>query len=171
VGRADLVTASALLDLVSGPWLSALADACADAACGALFALSYDGTVEWSADDDPYDALVRDAVNRHQSRDKGLGPALGPAAGRTAEELFRRRGYRTRLAPSPWTLGPGDAALGEKLVAGWAAAAAEERPAETEGIRSWAERRRRAVTGGYCGLRVGHLDLLALPGDEEPEPS
>jgi trans-aconitate methyltransferase len=62
VGGAHLVTAAALLDLVSRPWLGALVDACADTGRGALFALTYDGTVEWSGDADPFDALVRDAV-------------------------------------------------------------------------------------------------------------
>jgi SAM-dependent methyltransferase len=163
VGRAHLVTASALLDLVSRPWLGALVDACADAGCGALFALTYDGTVEWSGDDDPFDALVREAVNEHQRRDKGLGPALGPTAGRSAEELFRRRGYRTWLTPSPWTLGPSEATLARALLAGWAAAATEQRPGEEAGVRRWAERRGAAVGRGDFRLVVGHVDLLALP--------
>jgi SAM-dependent methyltransferase len=169
VRRAHLVAASALLDLVSGSWLSALVDACADAACGALFALTYDGTMEWSGADDAFDALVRDAVDAHQRRDKGLGPALGPAAGRAAEELFRRRGYRTWLHPSVWTLGPDDAALARALVTGWAAAAAEERPDGADDVRSWADRRAVAVAAGDFGLVVGHVDLLALPPDPRTE--
>jgi SAM-dependent methyltransferase len=169
VRGAHLVTASALLDLVSRPWLGALVDACADTGCGALFALTYDGTMEWSGAEDAFDALVRDAVNAHQRRDKGLGPALGPAAGRAAEELFRRRGYRTWLQPSMWTLGPDDAALARALVTGWAAAAAEEHPDEADEVRSWADRRAAAVAAGDFGLVVGHVDLLALPADPRAE--
>jgi SAM-dependent methyltransferase len=170
VGRADLVTASALLDLVSESWLSALVDACVDAGCGALFALTYDGSIEWSTSD-PMDSLVRDAVNDHQQGDKGLGPALGPAAARTAEELFRRRGYRTWLSPSPWRLDPSGAELAQALVTGWADAASEERPNEAGGIGAWAERRREAIIHGDVHLVVGHQDLLALPLVESPEPS
>ena len=96
----DLATGSALLDLVSRDWLRGLAEACRDARCAALFALTYDGTIQWTAADgrrpadDPDDALVRRAVNSHQRRDKGLGPALGPMVGLMAETLFREAGYR-----------------------------------------------------------------------------
>jgi SAM-dependent methyltransferase len=173
VSRAELVTASALLDLVSRSWLSALVDACTDAGCGALFALSYDGTIEWSTSEDPsraedaLDAVMREALNAHQLRDKGVGPALGPAAGRIAEELFRGRGYRTWLAPSPWRLGPAESALAVALVAGWATAAAEERPDQADAVRRWAARRGAWVADSTAeqdfALLVGHVDLLALP--------
>lgn len=169
VAAADLVTASALLDLVSEAWLARLADACAAAGAAALFALSYDGAISWEGGADAGDALVRTAVNEHQRRDKGLGPALGPAAARTAEALFRARGYRTRLVPSPWTIGPGEADLARALIDGWAAAAAEQRPARVGEVRAWAERRRKTVAASALTLRVGHQDLLALPdGGSEP---
>src|SRR5690606_38183421 len=65
-----LVTASALLDLVSSDWLDALAEHTAAAGAAALFALSYDGrlSLEPAHRDD---ALVRALVNLHQRRDKG----------------------------------------------------------------------------------------------------
>ena len=63
---AELVTGSALLDLVSKDWLVALAAACREAGCAALFALTYDGGIQWQAAaddrrsaDDPDDGLVR----------------------------------------------------------------------------------------------------------------
>ena len=163
VPRAHLVTASALLDLVSEAGLRACVDACANAGCAGLFALTYDGTIEWSSDEEPLDAVVRDAVNDHQRRDKGLGSALGPMAAVLAEELFRRRGYRTWLLPSPWRIGPTDAAVARALVSGWVAAAAEQRPYEADALRGWAERREAVVARGDFGVVVGHLDLLALP--------
>ena len=163
VAGTDLVTASALLDLVSERWLGELADACAATGCAALFVLTYDGTISWGGDADPWDALVQRAVDEHQRRDKGLGPALGPAAASAAERLFRASGYRTWLAPSPWELGAGDAALARALVDGWAAAASEQRPGDAPEIAAWAERRRAALASGTFALTVGHLDLLALP--------
>lgn len=165
VGRAHLVTASALLDLVSESWLVALVDVCALSRSGALFALTYDGTIEWSDGDDPLDALVRDAVNTHQRRDKGLGPALGPTATGIAEALFRQRGYRTWRSPSPWHVGAREVELARTLVAGWASAAAEERPQHAADVRQWAERRQVTVSQRRFELVVGHEDLLALPGD------
>jgi len=173
IAHADLVTASALLDLVSEDWLRRVVDACAGAGRGAHFALSYDGEVRWSAsdapggqgDEDPDDALVRDAVNAHQTGDKGLGPALGPAAGAVAERLFRRARYTTRLVSSPWRLGAADAPLVRRLIAGWEAAAAALRPADAGRIHAWAERRRATVADGRFTLTVGHCDLLALPSE------
>jgi len=171
VSRARLVTASALLDIVSEAWLGALVGGCADAGSSALLALTYDGRVEWPGSGDPLDALVRDAVNEHQRRDKDLGPALGPTAGRVAEELFRSRGYRTRLAPSPWRLGPDEAALTKALVTGWERAAVEQRPELGTEIRRWAERRVAAAASPGFALVVGHVDLLALPPDYDAGPA
>jgi hypothetical protein len=159
----DLVTASALLDLVSPDWLDGLVDACVASRCAALFALTYDGTVVWPGSADPVDEQVRDAVNKHQRRDKGLGPALGPDAAGTAEELFRTRGYATWLLPSPWSLGPEDAALARALIDGWVSAACEVRPAHADELRAWGGRRRAEASGAGFRLEVGHLDLLVLP--------
>jgi SAM-dependent methyltransferase len=170
VGATHLVTASALLDLVSERWLSRLADACASSGCAALFALTYDGTIDWGTDAHPVDALVRRAVNEHQRRDKGLGPALGPDAASTAADIFRSRGYRTWLAPSPWVLGADDGAVARALVDGWAAAASEQRPADAADLARWAERRREAVASSSFALTVGHQDLLALPPGSSADP-
>ena len=171
IPHADLVTASALLDLVSEDWLRQVVDACANAGRGAYFALSYDGEIRWSGggapggreQDDPDDGLVRDTVNAHQTGDKGLGPALGPAAGAVAERLFRSARYTTRLLPSAWRLGAADAPIVRRLIAGWEAAAVTLRPTDAGRIHAWAERRRATVAGGRFTLRVGHRDLLALP--------
>ena len=161
---ADLVTASAVLDLVSEHWLGRLVGGCADAGRGAHFALSYDGELSWGPGD-PDDALVRDAVNVHQTGDKGLGPALGPAAAEAAERRFRSAGYRTWLRPSPWRLGAAEAPLVRRLISGWEAAAAEIRPQDAGRIHAWAQRRHTTVAAGRFTLTVGHRDLLALPSE------
>lgn len=166
---ADLVTASALLDLVSEAWLRRVVEACRSASAGALFALTYAGVFRWSdargRDDRSLartEAVVRRGVNRHQLRDKGLGPALGPAAAPVAEALLRAAGYATSLRSSPWRLGPGDAELARALLDGWEAAALEVLPDQERRIRGWARRRREATRGDFT-LSVAHLDLLALP--------
>ena len=172
VAEAHLVTASALLDLVSESWLAGLVRRCADNACGAYFALTYDGEVQWMTesaagwrvDDDPDDGLVRDAVNRHQRSDKGFGPALGPAAAPLAARLFREAGYSTWLAGSGWGLDAADRGLAARLVEGWAEAAAGLRPEMAARVGAWSVRRRTAVSRGSFRVTVGHRDLLALPG-------
>lgn len=170
IHNADLVTASALLDLASADWVSSLANECSTARCAVLLSLTYDGTIAWGIPDshqtaslDPDDEFVRIAVNTHQRRDKGLGTALGPTAGALAEDCFRKCRYRTWLRPSPWRLGPHDAELVDALVEGWVGAAVDECPAQADRIHEWARRRRPAITDRNFRLTVGHVDLLALP--------
>ena len=164
---ADVVTASALLDLVSAAWLTDLARRCARAECGVLLALTVDGTVRWRGPEDPDDAWIRDAFQRHQERNKGLGDALGPRAAPVARGVLDRAGFETWMRPSPWILtGAGDAALAREWLSGWAAAAAEIRADRRAEIAAWADRRARAVNAGEYGLEVGHLDVLALPRRE-----
>jgi SAM-dependent methyltransferase len=163
VAGTDLVTASAVLDLVSEGWLGELVDRCCASGCGALLALSYDGTQEWSGPADPEDAPIQGAVNAHQRRDKGLGPALGPAAPRVAETFFREAAYHVWVLPSAWRLGPGDRDLARALLEGWCQAAREEVPPEAPRFEAWRERRLRDLEVGKTQLTVGHMDLLALP--------
>jgi SAM-dependent methyltransferase len=166
VADADLVTASALLDLVSADWLARVVDAMRAAGSAGLFALTWDGAVRWLSRGvdapDRDDGLVIGAVRSHQRRDKGLGPALGPTAGEVTERSLAAAGYRTRVLPSPWRLGPADAALALALVGGWEEAALEQRPSDAGRIRAWGERRRATVRADF-ELLVGHDDLLALP--------
>jgi SAM-dependent methyltransferase len=154
----DLVTASALLDLVSDDWLLTLAGRCRAAEAHVLFALNYDGRLHCTpADVD--DELVRDAVNRHQHGDKGFGPALGPLSGLRAEGVFRAAGYRITRSRSDWKLGPPQAELQRQLIRGWARAAAEIAPADAARIDAWAVRRIAHVDAGVSWLVVGHDDV------------
>jgi hypothetical protein len=154
----DLVTASALLDLVSRSWLERLAARCAAAGAGVLFALTYDGRIEWSPAEDG-DERVRDLINRHQLRDKGFGPALGPGAAAAAVAAFGALGYEMRTAPSDWILGAESAALQTALILGWHFAAVEVASDAIAPLRGWMERRRAHVAAGRSRLRVGHLDV------------
>ena len=175
VDGADLVTASALLDLVSEPWLAGLVRRCADAAAGAYFTLTWDGEVRWMTesaggwrvDRDADDGLVWSAFNQHQRGDKGFGPALGPTAAPVAARLFREAGYRTWLVASDWRLDAADGRLADRLVEGWAEAAAGLRPDTADRVGAWAARRRAGVARGSFRVTVGHRDLLALPGGSE----
>jgi SAM-dependent methyltransferase len=163
ISDADVVTASALLDLVSETWLSAAVRACAARGAAVLFVLSYDGSIEWGVPDED-DALVRDALNAHQQREKGLGQALGPDAAPLAERLFRAAGYSTSLSSSPWRLsGPDDRDLTLALMSGWIAAAIELQPEQEGRLKAWEARRAQSVLTDRYEVVVGHHDLLALP--------
>ena len=161
---AHLVTASALLDLVSAAWLPRLVAASAAARVALLFSLSVDGRHGWSPAD-PVDATVHRLFGAHQRRDKGFGPALGASAAAVLRRGLRDAGYRVFSARSDWVLegrsGPQAAALQRALVDGMAAAATEQDPALALPLQAWRQRRLELSDAG--SLRVGHVDLLALP--------
>jgi len=150
----SLVTASALLDLVSEAWLTALA---ARLDTPLYAALSYDGVMHWSPED-PRDAAITAAFNAHQHSDKGFGPALGPEAAMKARAILGAAGFDVQMAPSPWRLTPERHALQAQLTDGIADAAAE---AGAPDARDWAEMRRSGATRTTCV--IGHQDILAIP--------
>lgn len=154
-----LVTASALLDLVSHAWLETLAQRCLRVRAPVLFALSYDGRVEFHPRE-PGDERVQELVNRHQETDKGFGPALGPAAASRARQSFEAIGYRVECERSDWHIQPSDQNLQAALLDGWLTAAVEMAPGETSTLQSWRERRRVHVAENCSELNVGHLDLF-----------
>jgi hypothetical protein len=158
----DLVTASALLDLVSDSWLQALATQCRAHRAVALFALTYDGRSTCSPPE-PEDDLVRDLMNRHQRQnDKGFGRAAGPDAAVAAERVFAAVGYRVRRERSDWVLTPDMRDLQRQLIEGWAEAANEIAPEQTATIEDWLARRLAHVEAGRSHVTVGHEDLAAL---------
>jgi len=158
----DLVTASALMDLVSADWFDRLAARCREAGAALFFLLTYDGAINFVPTDDD-DDLVRKLVNQHQGGDKGFGPALGPQAPAHMETTLRAQGYRVHRGRSDWRLDPDDAALQEALLTGYAAAALELAPDEERHLHTWLERRHAHLAAGRGHLTIGHADLLALP--------
>ncbi len=152
-----LVTASALFDLVSRDWLEGFVTRLAGAGIGLYAALSYDGALAWEPAL-PGDAAARDAFNAHQRQDKGLGPALGPAAAETLAGALAERGFALLVSQSPWRLGPDQAALQDALTDGIAVAAGEAGMADAV---AWGQARR--AVSGATRCSVGHVDLLALP--------
>ena len=160
IGAADLVTASALLDLVSEEWLFDFVRACTRLQAAVLVALNYDGRVECTpADAD--DGFVVGLVNRHQRTDKGFGPALGPDSGARAAALLADAGYSVVMAKSDWVIGPDRSALQVALIRGWAGAAVEIEPDHRVRIGAWLERRLAHVDAGRSHLIVGHDDVGA----------
>lgn len=158
-----LISASALLDLVSTAWIDALVTACADTRVAALFALTYDGRIELSPAH-PRDNELRTLVNAHQLNDKGFGPALGPGAAQYARKAFEQCGYRVIEAQTDWRLNVNDHDLQRELLAGWVSAA-HEQSRDRHALARWHEHRLARIDSGDLSVRVGHRDLLAIPAD------
>ncbi|WP_030245942.1 MULTISPECIES: class I SAM-dependent methyltransferase [unclassified Streptomyces] len=154
---ASLVTASALLDVLTREEINTLAAACAGAGCPALLTLSVAGRVELTPAH-PLDAEIGQAFNEHQRRD-GL---LGPDAVTAAAEAFSENGATVRLHPSPWRLGPDQAALTEQWLRGWVGAAVEQRPELRAEADAYLAERLSACAAGELRVTVHHTDLLAL---------
>ena len=156
-----LVTASALLDLVSHDWLQGFAARCRAAGVDVLCTLSYDGRISCAPADDE-DEYVRTLVNQHQRTDKGFGPALGPDAAGAAVVAFEAAGFTVYTAESDWVLDSTHAELQRQLLAGWAGAARAMSPPDAPAVEAWLARRRAQVDAGASRIVVGHVDVLAL---------
>ena len=156
-----LLTASALIDLVSAPWLERLASLRRRLGAALYVTLSYVGGVRWSPAD-PYDATAMALVDAHQHTDKGFSPALGPEAAPALAAILAREG-RVSTGASPWRLGPDDTELQRLLLEIYSGAALELTPAAGDELRGWALRRHEFIAAGRSHLEVGHQDLLFLP--------
>ena len=159
---ASLITASALLDLMTGDALDGLIDVCADAGCPVLLALSVVGRVEL-APADPLDARVAAAFDAHQRRMTANGRLLGRDAVAAAADGFRRRGAEVHLRPSPWRLGAAESALAAEWLIGWLEAAFEQDAELAADAALYVRRRLAQVRAGELAVTVGHADLLVVP--------
>jgi len=149
---ADLVVASALLDILTADELTRMLGACAGRPM--LLALTVVGRVVLSPPD-ALDARVAAAFNAHQRRGGRLGPdavTAAVAALSDAEVLVR---------PSPWRLDAGHADLIAEWLDGWIAAACEQDPALDAG--AYRERRLAQAAAGEVAVTVDHADVLVLP--------
>ncbi|HTL63377.1 MAG TPA: class I SAM-dependent methyltransferase [Pseudolabrys sp.] len=161
-GAVDLVTTSAFIDLVSKNWLDRLTTEIAARSIPFYAALTYDGRIDITPND-PADASIVAAINKHQATDKGFGPALGPEAAAYAIGAFERLGYTVTHRQSDWTMGPNDRDIQLEIFAGWAGAAREIGSLSLAETASWLTRRRAGVAAGTSSLCVGHVDLFAIP--------
>ncbi|MFJ4269137.1 trans-aconitate methyltransferase [Streptomyces coelicoflavus] len=154
---AALVTASALLDVLTAKEVGNLATACAGAGCPALLTLSVAGRVELTPAH-PLDAEITEAFNDHQ---RGTG-MLGPDAVTAAAEAFAGHGATVRTLLSPWRLGPDEAGLTASWLRGWVGAAVEQRPELRERAARYLDERLAVCAAGELRVVVHHTDLLAL---------
>jgi SAM-dependent methyltransferase len=159
---ASLVTASALLDLLTEDELARLVEACAGAECPALLALSVTGRVQLLPAD-PFDTQIAAAFDEHQRRLTPGGRLLGPTAVDAAAAMFRALGAEVVVKPSPWRLGTEERDLAAAWLTGWVDAACEQVPVLAPDAGLYLRRRLREAEAGALAVTVGHADLLVLP--------
>jgi hypothetical protein len=157
-----LITASALLDMLTADELDRLVGLCLGVGCPILLTLSVVGSVEITPSD-PLDRRVAAAFDAHQRRMTERGALLGPDAVNFAAQAFRRLGADVLVRPSPWRLGPGHSALAAEWFSGWVGAAREQDPDLSAECEPYALRRLKQASAGELTVTVGHADLLVLP--------
>lgn len=155
-----LVTATALYDLAAPGWIAAFVASLAQARLPLLASLTYDGRLALDPEQ-PGDAAMIAAFNRHQRGDKGLGgPAAGPEASPTLAAALADAGYAVRTADTPWELLAGrDDALIAATLDGWAGAAVETGTVAEIDAETW----RAARSDATDRLFIGHTDIFATP--------
>ena len=159
---ATLITASALLDLLTADELAGLVTVCASAGCPMLLTLSVVGRVELTPAD-PLDRRVAAAFDAHQRRTTASGRLLGPDAVAAAVREGERRGGEVLVRSSPWRLGALQAALAAEWFTGWVSAACEHQPELVAETDAYIRRRLATAVAGQLGVTVDHADLLVLP--------
>lgn len=167
VAGADLVTTSALLDLLTAREVDAIAAACMTGGCDVLFTLTVTGEVSL-APVHQLDEAFRLAFNAHQRRTHHGRQLLGPDAVGYAAEAFMRLGARVAVRSSPWRLGPDHVGLVVEWLTGWVGAACEQRPEFANLARGYLRDRLADVAAGRLQVTVAHADLFATA---RPAPS
>jgi len=156
-----LLTASALLDLLSAGEVDAVVEACLGAGCAALLTLNVTGEVVFEPAE-PLDREFAAAFNDHQRRAVAGRRLLGPDAGDRAARALAGGG-RVLTRPSPWRLGSARPELTVSWLDGWLGAACAQRPELTAHVESYRHRRLAECAAGRLVVTVGHLDVLHLP--------
>jgi hypothetical protein len=146
---ADVVVASALLDMLTADELRRMLGACSGHRI--LIAMTVTGRVSFTPPE-PLDVPLGVAFNAHQRRDGRLGPDAVPAA-------LDALGGEVLVRPSPWHLGTAHAELMTAWFGGWVDAACEREPELASEARAYRERR----LAQAHEATVDHADLLVLP--------
>jgi hypothetical protein len=161
-GDRQLVTCSALLDVLTTAQLDTVCRALIDNQAPAVFSLTVTGALR-VVPSDPADQLLLDAFNDHQRR----GGRAGPEATSLATTTLRAGGFTVRCQETSWrlTAASGRAFIDQVLQERLDAAVAQD-PALAPAAASWLELRRAQLARGVLGIDLGHCDILALPGGD-----
>jgi hypothetical protein len=159
---ASLVTASALLDVLTASEAHAIVEACVEVGAPTLLSLSVTGEVElrpWDA----RDKLFETAFNAHQRREVHDRRLLGRYGAPIVQGLFELAGWKVRKARTSWRIADTEPRLLNEWFDGWIDAAEEQSPTLRADAAGYRELRRSQLDRGELSAVVYHLDLLAWP--------
>lgn len=159
---ATLLSASALFDLVSVSVAETLIARLKQQGTAFYAALNYDGRTHWTPAHE-LDAAVLAAFNQDQTRDKGLGPAMGAYSPAGLCHTLERAGYTVLTGDSSWQLSAKDQRLVSELIRGIRAAVSDGYGLSRQALDDWEQFRLAHAGAGLCN--VGHTDVLAFPGE------
>ena len=160
---ATLITASALLDVLTEEELAGLVSVCTDPGSPLLLlTLSVVGRVDVTPAD-PLDRRVAAAFDAHQRRTTERGRLLGPDAVALAVEAFGRLEAEVLVRPSPWRLGATQTDLAAEWFVGWVGAACEQQAELAADTHGYIRRRVAQASAGQLAVTVDHADVLVLP--------
>ena len=159
---ASLITASALLDMLTADELEGMLGACTAARCPVLLALTVVGRAALTPAD-PLDDRMAAAFNAHQRRVTAAGRLLGPDAVAAAVEALCATGAEVLVRPSPWRLDARHADLAAEWFGGWVTAACRQEPTLVPEAGAYRARRLAQAAAGELAVTVDHADLLMLP--------
>ncbi len=157
---ASLITASALLDMLTLEEVMRFATMTSAPGCPVLITLSVVGDVTLHPSD-PRDEAVMLAFNDHQRRESTTGRLLGPDAADAARALWQVAGMTVASETSPWQLGSVDRTLLGEWFDGWWDAACDQDPGLAAAAGGYASLRRAQAVDGLLHATIQHVDLLA----------
>lgn len=159
---ASLITASALLDVLTLEELHTIVGGCVAARAPVLFSLSVTGSVQLDPWDER-DSAFEGAFNAHQVRYANGRRQAGRHAPPIARDLFAAAGWQVRQSSTLWRMDHQQSDLLSEWFSGWVDAAVEQQP-QLQGEADRYRRSRRAqLELGELNARVEHMDFLAWP--------
>ncbi len=157
--RRQLVTCSALLDVLTTEQLTAVCQPVIDNQVAAFFSLTVTGDLTLDPPH-PHDQLLLAAFNDHQRR---AGRA-GPDASALTVDLLRAANFAVSTQDTPWQLTAESApTFVDQLLTERLAAAVAQDPALAATADDWLELRRAQLAAGVLRIELAHRDILGLP--------
>jgi hypothetical protein len=159
-GRRQLVTCSALLDVLTTEQITAVCQAAINHRVAAFFSLTVTGDLILDPPH-PHDQLLSAAFNDHQRR----AGRPGPDASALTVELLGAAKFAVRIQDTPWQLTADSApAFVDQLLTERLAAAVAQDPALVAAAADWLDLRRAQLAAGVLRIELAHCDILGLPG-------